>query len=232
MSANQDNSDMPANQDMDNLRAQLAVAITALKFYAECNHFDIDDDGHRIHRSVTDQGEVAERALQQLRATAAFDMAAVVTERDHLKALINTPEILDFVKAVPLEAAHQRLRWDDEGKTDGDWFWLVGYLAAKTVHKESTTDKLLHWIISIAAAAANWHAAVLAKGGRRGPAVASFDIRQPLYRLLAKAKLRHLPAPVIGEPIKTSGLVEFTAEVDVKDLEALGNAVKPLQGTL
>lgn len=54
-----------------------------------------------------------------------------------LRALLDTPEIEDFVKAVKLEAAHQIERWgtvDDRGKTPADWFWLVGYLAGKALH--------------------------------------------------------------------------------------------------
>lgn len=109
-----------------------------------------------------------------------------------LEKLINTPEILDFVKAVQLEAAHQRERWasdHDAGKTDADWFWLIGYLAGKALHTQVRADcncfhacgsvlaapaghrdqceeraaleKKLHRIITVAAAACNWHAAVL-----------------------------------------------------------------------
>ncbi len=49
------------------------------------------------------------------------------SEAERLRALINTPEILDFVKAVQLEAVHQRERWGsqhDDGKSAADWFWL------------------------------------------------------------------------------------------------------------
>lgn len=85
------------------------------------------------------------------------------TECERLKALINTPEVFDFVKAVQLEAAHQRKRWGsdhDAGKSDADWFWLIGYLAGKALHNPGVdAEKQLHRIITIAAAAANWHAA-------------------------------------------------------------------------
>jgi hypothetical protein len=50
---------------------------------------------------------------------------------------INTPEIHDFLAAVENEALHQRERWGSEhdaGKTDADWFWLIGYLAGKALH--------------------------------------------------------------------------------------------------
>lgn len=84
-----------------------------------------------------------------------------------LEAAINTPELHDFAKAVALEAAHQRKRWPsghDAGKTDADWFWLIGYLSGKALHNPPNEmaphDAKLHRIVTIAAAAANWHAAV------------------------------------------------------------------------
>lgn len=76
-----------------------------------------------------------------------------------LQSLINTPHTADFMQAVQLEAIHQRERWGtehDEGKTDADWLWLLGYLAGKAVHKP---EKRLHHIITTAAACLNWHAA-------------------------------------------------------------------------
>jgi hypothetical protein len=74
---------------------------------------------------------------------------------------INTPEIGDFIEAIRREALHQRERWGTKhgaGKTDADWFWLIGYLAGKTLHAK-TRDKQLHHIITTAAACLNWHAA-------------------------------------------------------------------------
>lgn len=84
-----------------------------------------------------------------------------------LDALINTPEIHDFMSGAALEAAHQIERWPpghDAGKSDADWFWLIGYLAGKALHNPSSpdgrsfADLKLHRIITVAAAAANWHA--------------------------------------------------------------------------
>ena len=84
---------------------------------------------------------------------------------ERLQALINTPELHDFSRAVVLEAAHQRERWGsghDAGKTPADWFWLTGYLAGKALHAQTAgnTDKALHHTISTAAALANWHASI------------------------------------------------------------------------
>lgn len=94
-------------------------------------------------------------------------LAAKDAEIERLTALLNTPETRDFTDAVIIEAAHQRERWGndhDAGKTDADWFWLIGYLAGKALHNPPNgmepTEARLHRIITVAAAAANWHAAV------------------------------------------------------------------------
>ena len=74
---------------------------------------------------------------------------------------INTPEIKDFLLAVENEALHQRMRWGSEhdaGKTDQDWFWLIGYLAQKPLYPGCTLDKSLHHMVTTAAACLNWHA--------------------------------------------------------------------------
>jgi len=95
-----------------------------------------------------------------------------------LEDLIDTPEIIDFAKAVQLEAAHQRNRWGnkhDDGKTDEDWFWLIGYLAGKVLRDKDSEDKQLHRIITIAAACANWHAAKLGKTDMR-PGIANPEV--------------------------------------------------------
>lgn len=105
------------------------------------------------------------------------DYLATRAEAARLTALINTPELIDFEKAVQIEAVHQRERWGtehDEGKTAPDWFWLLGYLAGKALHSDKVgdRDKLLHHIITTAAACANWHAQVLGKCDMR-PGIAA-----------------------------------------------------------
>lgn len=93
---------------------------------------------------------VANAELEELkRKAAAFDA-------------INTPEIEDFLQAVKNEALHQRDRWGskhDEGKSDADWFWLIGYLAGKAIRPDAGPEKQLHHIITTAAVLLNWHAA-------------------------------------------------------------------------
>lgn len=79
-----------------------------------------------------------------------------------LETELNRPETNDWMRGVPLEAAHQRQRWgvkQDEGKGPLDWFWLIGYLAQKaaTAQIAGDTQKAKHHTISTAAALANWH---------------------------------------------------------------------------
>lgn len=113
---------------------------------------------------------------EDLAMSLAVSVVKMEREIQRLKDLINSPQINDFLEAVRLEAAHQRERWGvdhDAGKTDEDWFWLLGYLGGKALHAAkqqpdainmATTPptqiitKQLHHIITTAAACANWHA--------------------------------------------------------------------------
>lgn len=86
-------------------------------------------------------------------------------EISRLSAIINTPQSGDFLRAVSIEAEHQRQRWGadgDAGKAASDWFWLIGYLAGKALHAHAAGDmiKAEHHIITTAAACQNWHAAM------------------------------------------------------------------------
>ena len=86
-------------------------------------------------------------------------------EAERLDGLINTPELQDFDKAVPLECAHQVERWGeahDRSKSAENWYWLVGYLAGKALRSSIGGDKekALHHTISAAAALRNWHMAI------------------------------------------------------------------------
>ena len=123
-----------------------------------------------------------------------WEFAALVraeAERDRLLAIINTPELIDFPKAVMLEAQHQEHRWgtsDRQGKEPQDWFWLVGHLCGRSLehHKEAERlersvvdsnlgrdvitasvrhhrEKAVHHCITAAAALAHWHASIVGK---------------------------------------------------------------------
>lgn len=87
------------------------------------------------------------------------------------KEELGIPEIEDFFEAAKKEAAYQRKHWGsdhDAGKTEADWLWLIGYLAGKALHNPGgNRAKKLHRIITVAAAACNWHAATLGKTNMR-----------------------------------------------------------------
>lgn len=96
----------------------------------------------------------------------------LLDEIERLRAIINTPHAGDFMRAISIEAEHQRQRWGaegDSGKTPADWFWLVGYLAGKALHSHASgnVEKGEHHIITTAAACANWHRALFGKTDMR-----------------------------------------------------------------
>lgn len=116
--------------------------------------------------------EMGERAEQEILR---FRKAEEVIRA--LEAQINKPETADFMKGVPLEAAHQRQRWGaehDAGKAPLDWFWLIGYLAQKAATSAIAGDieKAKHHMISTAAALANWHLALTGADTRMRPGIA------------------------------------------------------------
>ena len=114
------------------------------------------------------------RSLLAVCSKATKPSAAALAEAR--QELLNTPELRDFAAGVQLEAQHQRERWGsdhDAGKTDADWFWLIGHLASKALHARTSgnTDKALHHTISTAAALANWHAAISGADTRVRPGI-------------------------------------------------------------
>lgn len=116
----------------------------------------------RQQRAQEYAGEIRAVA-DQVRAIAAASQGVANDAADAAKCrALNTPEIDDFLSSVRNEALHQRERWSatgDAGKTDADWFWLIGYLAGKAMHVATTPEKRLHHIITTAAACLNWHGA-------------------------------------------------------------------------
>ena len=110
-------------------------------------------------------GSVELTAMPELLADCREEIVRLFAENRRLDALLNTPELHDFSKAVILEAAHQRERWKDghdEMKSPSDWLWLIAYLTTKATQAEryGDPDKYLHHIITCAAACSNWHASV------------------------------------------------------------------------
>ena len=87
---------------------------------------------------------------------------------ERLERLINTPEISDFLKAVQIEAAHQRERWGeghDEEKTPGDWALLLDKIKGKQCQAvwDCNLEKYLHHLITMAAICFNCHRCTVAK---------------------------------------------------------------------
>lgn len=124
--------------------------------------------------SLQDKIAALETELSEVRHTSVDGLKARIAE---LEAEINTPEIIDFARAVQLEAAHQRQRWgtdQDAGKTTADWYWLLGYLGGKAMFNllSGNIEKGLHHIITTAAACANWHLYVTGTDTRMRPGIA------------------------------------------------------------
>jgi hypothetical protein len=134
-----------------------------------------------IRSMVSLRGEVPNGEDAQLARIAELqeqlaERAAVLDQRDaeiaRLNAIINTPQSDDFLRAVSIEAEHQRQRWGkshDSGKEPSDWFWLIGYLAGKALHAHAAgnVEKAEHHVITTAAACANWHRAMFGKTDMR-----------------------------------------------------------------
>ncbi|WP_179254799.1 hypothetical protein [Burkholderia sp. AU15512] len=115
---------------------------------------------------------VAFRCQQCEQPEPCAEVTELRAEIERLNAIINTPHADDFLKAVSIEAEHQRQRWSSEhdaGKTPADWFWLVGYLAGKALHAAVACDakKAEHHIITTSAACANWHLSIFGKTNMR-----------------------------------------------------------------
>lgn len=147
--------------DLEDPKTRLNACADALEH--QIAHAAEDADGWFATMPATIADDWKQEAADIRTVLAALTAANAETER--LKGLLNAPEVADFMVGVMREAAHQRERWgtdDDAGKTPMDWFWLLGYLAGKSVQAANLgdIDKALHHTISSAAALANWHAAL------------------------------------------------------------------------
>lgn len=124
------------------------------------------------------------KELREAHGTFVAGMAASASSEARLRAeaevrrlrtLIDTPQTEDWVSAVRLEAAHQIERWgtEDAGKTDANWFWLVGHLAVQARHAAiaGNITKALHHTISTGAALLNWHRALTGESTLMRPGI-------------------------------------------------------------
>lgn len=101
-------------------------------------------------------------------------LRAIADAIDEREALINSPELEQFLRGTHVEAVHQVERWGvahDRAKRPADWFWLVGYLGGKALHAAiaGDIDKARHHCISTAAALYNWHCAISGSDVRMCP---------------------------------------------------------------
>ena len=158
-------------------------------FKREAYEYDDGDNYHSAFLKVANLFESQAARIQQqaLEYASLFDqrsqhlarIAELEKERDALKAdaerlnaIVNTPQSGDFLRAVSIEAEHQRQRWGsshDAGKAPADWFWLVGYLGGKALHAHASgnIEKAEHHIITTAAACENWHKNMFGKTDMR-----------------------------------------------------------------
>ncbi len=70
---------------------------------------------------------------------------AAEKERARLHDLVNTPELVNFPKAVQLEAVHQVERWgkdDRTSKVPSDWHWLAAHLAGRALEHHKEAERL------------------------------------------------------------------------------------------
>jgi hypothetical protein len=154
--------------------------------------YPIHPDAPRNYLGTHQQHMYRNQCIQLLRANIELLAAELETNEKELKRcreVLNTPEMESFDAGVPLEAAHQQLRWGvehDAGKKPEDWFWLIGYLAGKALRAHLTGDagKAKHHCVSTAAVLRNWHAHIrsgstLMRPGIAGPCVESADVQSP-----------------------------------------------------
>lgn len=144
--------------------SKVLLTVDGLRILAQIA--EANKNPHGFFAVLLQWAEQADAEIQRLRPLAAKYDA------------LNTPEIKDFLAAVEREALHQRnihAHKGDAGKSDADWFWLLGYLGGKALHAGAVAradaafgnrpesvqaqEKQLHHIITTAAACLNWHAA-------------------------------------------------------------------------
>ncbi len=91
-----------------------------------------------------------------------FERLSMCNELERLEALLNVPEIVDFLDGVKIEAAHQRERWGEQHdfqKHPGDWTLLFARQIGKMSDDVFRNDynKYRHHLITLSAIAFNCH---------------------------------------------------------------------------
>lgn len=118
-----------------------------------------EDRLKQLQLDITEDGHLDKPAAQEL-----------LDEVRRMYAILDANEYLDVWRALDTEVKFQRAKWNaahDARKSDLDWHWLIGWLSSKAVlnpdEKPGSVAKRCHRIITIAAAAINWHAHVLGR---------------------------------------------------------------------
>ena len=85
-----------------------------------------------------------------------------------VKTFLGTTEAHDFLLGAQREAEYQRTIWQDGNKGPAEWFWTLGYLASKVVHRDEPPERRQHHITAAAGLLANWHAFVAVNPTEQG----------------------------------------------------------------
>lgn len=165
---------MPMADRVEELEAELEALKATMK-----NQLQVTVTARQAVSDVVTQRNAARDASEYWNKRMAEEAARAEhyrAELEELKTKLNTPHITDFIESVRIEAVHQVERWGvdhDAGKTRPDWITLMVYLLGKAckAHFERERDKLLHHIITTAAALMNWHAAEIGADNRMRPGI-------------------------------------------------------------
>lgn len=90
-------------------------------------------------------------------------------ENERLEALINSPEVNNFLEGVKIEAAHQTEKWgseDEENKPPHHYILVFSKLLGKLAQAifDGNTEKFKHHLITMAAACHNCHRQISKEG--------------------------------------------------------------------
>ncbi len=87
---------------------------------------------------------------------------------DAVRGYLGSTLHADFMGGAIREAEYQRTIWNDANKGPAEWFWTLGYLASKVVHRDESPERQQHHITAAAGLLANWHAFVAANPDEDG----------------------------------------------------------------
>jgi hypothetical protein len=113
-----------------------------------------------------------------------------------LHALVNTPELVDFPRAIHLEAVHQLDKFgsaDRHGKKPVDWHWLVAHLAGRSLEHHKEAERLELVVNGL-------HRADAVLMGMLRDQIAHHREKAVHHTITAAAALNHWHASIVGRP--------------------------------